>query len=373
MDAGRTLDDTYPASKKVTNQLLDIINLVKSNRDKHFCICSHDNPDPDSLSSCMGMEMLVRLLGATQIDMVYHGEIDDLQNRSMHTILNMTITPWNEDLQKKYDKLGDDAIFIFVDCMPGNKNMSVSYAPSLVVDHHKRTISDEDFIFVHEEAGACATIITDLIISIPQEVTMEDPEDVLSSDNDEFKTVSTALAVGIKIDTRDFLNDSTTKHDFNAYHFLTKFFSEEKFSKIINYQLPPYFFEYRNVAWNNKVLSPPYLLLGAGLMQESHGNCLARIADEHLRIEGVETVITYGLLPTMGRACIRTNSTSISADALIKDIFGGRNGGAKNGGVGGARWSLSPLLSDLPQEDRVPLWEIHKSVIERQFELATQK
>ena len=350
-------------------------DLARNSINKNFCICSHDNPDPDSLASCLGVGMSLNLLGVDEVEMIHHGEISDLQNRSMHTVLGIPIKSWDLELQVKYDKLGENAIYIFVDCTPDSENMSVRYKPAVVIDHHKKTIVPKDCIFIHEETGSCSTIISEMIHHLTFEEDETSKKATFSEQEDETKTVATALALGIKLDTNDFLHEGTTDNDFRAYRLLTQApsFSGDKFRKILDYQLPVYYIDYRARAWGSKIFNSPNLLLGLGIMQKSHGDCLARIADEHLRIDGVQTVVAYGIVGNYVRGSVRTTSTSISPESLIHDIFGKENGGTKTGGIGGARFQLNNLFCDLPLEDKNNLWDITRRIVERKFEDATQK
>jgi len=46
------------------------VKLVNENKDKKWIICSHDNPDPDSIASCFGISHILSFLGVEDSIMV---------------------------------------------------------------------------------------------------------------------------------------------------------------------------------------------------------------------------------------------------------------------------------------------------------------
>lgn len=346
------------------------VKLVNEHRDKKWIICSHDNPDPDSIASCLGMIHILGFLGAEDAVMTYCGEISHPQNRAMINVLQLRITKWGEL------KPPEDAVYVFIDCSQGQKNMSIGRKPRLVVDHHKISTIDKDILFLHDEVGACSTLILDLALSIThsKEPEIDGIEQCFDPDEEGTKELATALAIGIKTDTLDFLNETTTENDFQAFRLLGRHLSNEKFGRIVNYEYPPYVLDYEKTAWENKRPEfQPHFITGLRYVDESKSDCIPTIADKLMRLQGVQTVVVYGIVDNCIRASVRTSSAALDCQTLCDDVFGKGNGGAKHG-IGGARVPFNVFFTkEMSPEERDSFWSLVKSQVEGRFERATTK
>ena len=348
------------------------LKLVEERKDKKWIICSHDNPDPDSIASCLGMIHILTFLGVEDQVVTYCGEVSHPQNRAMINVLGLRITKW-EDI-----KPPDDAVYVFIDCSFGQKNISIEHKPSLVVDHHKISTTDKDILFLHDEVGACSTLVLDLALSITyskeSETEENGTEQCFDPDEEGTKELATALAIGIKTDTLDFLNETTTENDFQAFRLLGKHLSDEKFGRIVNYEFPPYVLDYEKTAWENKRSEyVPHFITGLGYVDESKSDCIPTIADKFMRLQGVQTIVVYGIVENCIRASVRTSSAALDCQTLCDDVFGKGNGGAKHG-IGGARVPFNVFFTqEMSPEDRESFWSLVKSQVEGRFERATTK
>lgn len=362
-------------NKKVKARKEAFTSLVAENKDKRWIICSHDNPDPDSIASCLGISHILSFLGVEDTVVTYCGEVSHPQNRAMINVLQLQITKWG-DL-----KLSSEDIYVFVDCSFGQKNISIKNMPRIVIDHHKISTTNKDVLFIHDEVGACSTLVLDLALSVTLEADAEadaeaEEEALQCFDPDEegTKELATALAIGIKTDTLDFLNETTTPDDFQAFRLLGRHLSDEKFGRIVNYEFPPYVLDYEQTAWTNKRPEfQPHFITGLGYVDESKSDCIPTIADKFMRLQGVQTVIVYGVVENSIRASVRTSSAALDCQTLCDDVFGKGNGGAKHG-VGGARVPFNVFSpQEMNSEDRDSLWSLIKAQVEGRFERATTK
>jgi len=352
--------------RKVKQKIDAVCTFISNNKNRWFYICCHDNPDPDAISSAMGMLRIVTFLGVENVEIVYCGEISHPQNRAMQNVLTIPIKRWKQVVTK----VPEDAVFIFVDCTHSSRNISIPHEPNMVIDHHKINVT-KGLLLVHDETGSCATLVTDLMLSIVQG---ENTEEICFDPSLEgMKEIATALAIGIKTDTLDFRSETTTDFDFQAYKILTRFMSDDKFMKIVNYELPPYMFECEEIAWHNKNLNAPNFITGLKFVETSQSDCIPYLADKYMRLQGIQTVVVYGVIGNMIRASVRTNSASLDCGELCNDIFGEGNGGAKQG-IGGANVCLSIFNpDDMTDEMKEKFWDITATTIERKFEKATRK
>jgi len=367
-------------NKKVLKQSTKFCDFVLNNINKNFIIINHDFPDCDSIASSFGISIILQFLGVSDsnIRLVYDKEISHPQNRALVNVLNIPLKKWNSSMEQYYNA-DNNCVFVYVDCLPANKNVSINMPASIIIDHHEKTIQlSNNIIFIHSEVGACSTLITDLMLTIPPQG--EDPNIsyCFSTGQEEIQDLCTALAIGIKVDTHDFADTSELDSDidFRAYKILTANMTKEKFTRINNYELPKYLMEYERISWNDRTEQGDTFISGIGKIPESHSNCLAYLCDKYLRMPGIQTVLIYAIVGNSIQASIRTISSSVSTVDLCDTFFGEGNGGSKpSQGVGGARVELNPIFhwDDMPEEDQRALWNIIKNRVEAKFaNIATQ-
>lgn len=358
---------------KVKKKVDAFVKFITENKNSTFFVCSHNNPDPDAMASAFGMIRILQFLGVDNIYGRYMGDISHPQNRAMHTGLSIPIKLWStsdDELVK------EDTKFIFVDCAGQQKNMSIPYEPDLVIDHHKN-MPDKKSIFIHDEIGSCATLVAELMFSIPPLV-FDEVEETKSFCFDPsvegIKEISTALAIGIKTDTLDFRSETTSIDDIKVYHTLSRFMSDDKYSKIINYELPSFVFDASETAWANKVIESPNLVTGLGYLEPSRGDCIPYLADHLMRLQGIQTVMVYGIVDNSIKASLRTISSSIDAGALCEEIFGQGTGGGKQG-IAGASALLNEFFDvpNMDNESKEHFWSLIRKRVEKRFFGATQK
>lgn len=356
-------------NRKVSQTHKALSEFLKANADKKFYVFSHDSPDPDSLSSGAAMIRILSFYGI-ECDAIYYCKaISHTQNKVLQNLLKLPAKRWNKDLEKELENNLDNCIIIFVDVAgTEQKNMSIPFQPNIVIDHHK-TVPKADIV-IHDEIGACATLMLDLMLNVPPKEDNGDKTYCFDHEAEGMVDICTALAVGIKTDTLGFIHETTTEYDFKAHQILTRYMSKDRFLRIDNYELPPYVYEYSMVAWKNRNVMGTKLIAGIEYIDESKSDCIPFVADWFMRLEGVQTVVIYGIVEgeTGGRvrAAVRTTSAAFDCDELSKNIFGEKNAGAKHG-VGGAQVDLEIDFDLLDKEDRINLWNIEKSQIEKKF------
>ena len=93
-----------------------------SSLEKPVCIVTHDNPDPDAISSSLGVRRIIQTLKAdVQCDILYGGEISHPQNKTLMNVLAINALPKKdvfdtEPTHKDYaEKYG---LIIVVDTVP---------------------------------------------------------------------------------------------------------------------------------------------------------------------------------------------------------------------------------------------------------------
>lgn len=362
-----------PIGNKKVKQKKDLFyKFIDEHKKSRFVICTHDNPDPDAIASGFGIMRILNFFGIEVFGLFYCGEISHPQNRAMQNILNIPLQKWNKATEQL---INHEDIFIFVDSTGNNqKNMSIPFNPKIVIDHHKLH-APKDILFIHDEVGACSTLVTDLMLSAPpiSDSVSTESSFCFDPDHDDMSEIITALAVGIKSDTIDFRRDTTTEDDFRAYKLLSKFLSEDRFSRISNYELPSYTFDYEEIAWKNRVQVGPNLITGLGYLDISRTDVIPYLADKMMRLQGVQTVVVYAVVNNTVRGSIRTVSTTVDADTLCTELFGDGNGGGKHGSAGATVPVTFFNISEFDENEKSQFWTLTKSTIEGKFTVVAQK
>ncbi len=358
-------------NKRVKQKKDQFCSFVNEHLSRPFYVCSHDNPDPDSLASAYGMKRILNFLGVEVVEIYYCGEISHPQNRAMQNVLNIPAKKWTPALAEEVNRLEEKPVFVYVDCCQPQKNMSIPFEPSIAIDHHKNT-APKNVVFIHDEIGSSSTLIVDLMLLMPP--SGEDtPSYCFDPDAETMKEIITALAIGIKTDTLDFRNETTAEDDFKAYKLLSRYISDDKFQKIVNYELPPYVFDAEQVAWTNRNQNPPNLITGLGFIDEARSDCIPYLADKMMRLQGIQTVMVYAIAGRALRTSVRTASASLDAQNLLDETIGEKNGGAKHGAGGGTVHFHDFDPDEMNDEERALLWSLTKSVMERKFRKVTEK
>jgi len=178
-------------------RLLALLDAVRGRRSSLVQV--HNNPDPDSIGSALGMQALYRRFLGVDSRIVFGGIVGRAENRAMLRLLQIEVVPASKVDYAKCDLL------TLVDTQPGAGHTSVPIGrgAEVVIDHHPARERPENVLYwdVGREVGATSTIIANFFLE--NRVPLP-------------RAVATALMYGIKSDTHD-LSDEATSHDIAAY------------------------------------------------------------------------------------------------------------------------------------------------------------
>ncbi len=161
-------------------------------------ICTHRNPDPDSISSALALRYLLEHAGGVRAVVAYEGVIGRAENRAMVSLLRLHLRPLESLPAIDWGQVA------LVDTQPrsGNNSYPRAARPLLVIDHHpalKTTVAT--WADIRPGYGATATILAEYLhlsgLAIPA-------------------WLATALAYGISSETRD-LGRGAGEKDMDAY------------------------------------------------------------------------------------------------------------------------------------------------------------
>jgi len=320
------------------------------NRNDKVAIFTQDNPDPDAIGSAFGISWLIKKLNATVSTCIFYGgEISHPQNRTFVNLLNIQMK--KVDKQKDYN---EHALKIFVDvASSGKKNLqSVYVEPDIIIDHHEDN-PEGDFILKDIRViGATATVICDYVRKLGYDLNPEVEEEA---------NVATALLFAIENDTANLVSENTRNLDADCFLYLLNRVDINIITNVRDYPIPRYFFELEEIANKNKEVVGSVLVTGLQYLKADRRDSLPYVADKFLRMEGIETVVVFGIIEDHLVASLRTTNKSISLNSICHTIFGEPFSGAKSGS-GGARVPLGIIApKNADQSVRGMVWEALKT------------
>lgn len=199
-ELGKVYHDTLEqaASIKKAERLRESVSSMDS-----LAIILHDTPDPDAISSGIGLQQLADHY-SVDADIYHTGEINHQENQALVTTFGFDLTQGVPD-EAEYDGMA------LLDTAPTNiSHLDLDGGDTvpfdIVIDHHQGWDAYDDdvsFIDVDEQRGATASMLFEYL-------------DLLDIEPD--TPTATALMHGIRSDTNDLdpTTDDFTEHDVQA-------------------------------------------------------------------------------------------------------------------------------------------------------------
>lgn len=307
-------------AQAVEGQTEALIELLRGH--KRLLVLSHSNPDPDSLASAVGLQLLAAQRADLPSSFGYSGRIMRAENREMVRGCNIEMTRLSELEVDEYDCLA------LVDTQPGfgHTHLPEGRAIDIVVDHHmppENPVPGPTTAFndVRTYIGATSSMVSGYLMDAGVEI----PRDV-----------ATALLYGIRTDTAD-LSRNASPLDHQAYDFLIQRADRQALSKITTPDLSPEYFRTLREALTNTRIYNDVILCSLGKIDAPE--MVAEVADLLLRLEGNQTVFCGGLVDTSYYISVRTE---LERDAyyLIRGAFGGEGSFGGHGRIAGGSVKL---------------------------------
>jgi nanoRNase/pAp phosphatase (c-di-AMP/oligoRNAs hydrolase) len=304
-----------------------------------FLILTHDNPDPDSLSSAAALAEIAQVIGNAKTTIAYGGIIGRAENAHMVKYLKLKVKPLDQIDFDQYSKVA------LLDTQPrtGNNSLPKRRIPDLVIDHHPMTRPTKavPFAEIRTEYGATATILSEYL----QYFGLEVP-----------KNLATALLYGIKSETQDLAREAY-QVDIDQYIRLLPMANHRLLSKIIHSRVPQSYFRWLMHAIQNAQLVGNVVITRVG--DVDNPDMIPEIADLMLRMKGAAWALCQGDYKGAIYLSIRTTNTRKNAGVLMKRLMKGKGAGGGHGLIAGGK---------VPVQGYEP-WQIHEleSEIEDQF------
>ncbi len=293
---------------------------------KRLIVLTHDNPDPDSVSSAVTLAYIVKNKFKIPTAVKYGGIVGRAENRAMIRVLGLRITPLTDaDFKPGVD-------FAVVDMQPGTGNNSFpkNRKPAIVIDHHfLRKTTKADFIDVRTDYGATATILTEYLLESGLEIS---------------STLATALSYGISSETQDLGREAREK-DIQAYLALFPKSNKKLLANIEHPKLPRDYFITLNRALHHSFIYKNAVATSLGEIKNP--DFVAFIADFMLKIERISWSLCIGRTKEKIIVSIRTTNTKGDAGNFLRRLIGKRGTAGGHGMIAGGQ-----IICETMEDDR---------------------
>ena len=292
------------ATSKKVEKLLSVLSGKKN-----ILIVAHDNPDPDTLASSVGLKDLIEKELKAEVTIAFTGIIGRAENKAMIQHLAIPL--------KRLDEL-DLAQFettMLVDSQPhtGLIGLPEEVKLDVIIDHHplhpeSRKAGYHD---IQSSVGATSTIVTQYYMAHGIEMDSR---------------TATALLYGIKSDTRD-LGRETSRYDIEAYLYLYPRANLRLLARIENAEVPAEYFRIYERAIDNATTFDGVVTSFIG--EIGNPDMVAEMTDLLIRLEGTRCALVGGYCGGQIFVSLRTRDSEINAGKLIQRVVGkmGTSGG----------------------------------------------
>lgn len=307
--------------EEVHQRLDRLIALAKGRR--KGLVLTHDNPDPDSIASALGLAHILEEKAGLPTKIAYGGIVGRAENRALVKVLKLPLVPVSRIVFDDYDFIA------LVDTQPecGNHSLLARYPADVVLDHHPARASSFDAAFadVGGDYGATATIVASYVRAAGIE-----PD----------RALATALFYGIKSDTRD-LGREFEPTDVEHYLWLFPLVDHQALSRIEHPNLPAHYFAAFHRAIGQARLHDEAVV--ADIEEVYAPDIVAEVAERLLSLENTRWSLALGEYEGQIYFSVRTSDRRMNAGRLVRELLsevGGSAGG--HGSMAGGRVPLPP-------------------------------
>ncbi|PCR90340.1 DHH family phosphoesterase [Natrinema ejinorense] len=268
-------------------------------RTDSLAIVCHDNPDPDCLASALALEAIALDHDVDDVTIAYGGEISHQQNRAFVNLLDISLQTLSETTIGAYDSVS------FVDHSRSGANTEVpaSVTPDIVVDHHPGESVDATFEDVREEYGATATIFIEYLQELEVDLTTR---------------LASALLFALHRERLDFVREPT-RREYEAALAVYPDVELEILEQLYGSAFSPGTLDAIGRAIASRERRGSSLVANVGKTGET--DALPQAADYLLNLEGVDTVLVYGIVDDVIRLSGRSIDPRVNIGETLEAGF----------------------------------------------------
>lgn len=350
LNTGDILTNTILAAfenAKMKHSAFTLVNMIKQSNGKELAIFLQDNPDPDALASGLTLKRICKSCNV-ESNLYYGGNISHQNNKALINLLNMDLvnTKTKEAVMEVVRSAGKIAL-IEASIPSKNNALPLDVTPNLIFDHHQVDSSSVkgDFVDIQPDIGATSTIMTKYIRQLNIK-----PDAALA----------TALLYGIRTDTKAFTRN-TTPDDLNAASYLSPLADTNIMNQL---EYPPMGLETLDIigrAIRNKEIRGSYLASFVEFISDR--DALPQAAEMMLQLEGIYTVLVFGINEDKVQLSARSRDTRVNLGLILQSAFGELNSGG-HATMAAGTINLG-ILGDA--NDRTSLLKVTSDAVKKRF------
>ncbi|MFB6282416.1 MAG: bifunctional oligoribonuclease/PAP phosphatase NrnA [Halobacteria archaeon] len=311
-----------------------------------LAVVCHDNPDPDCIASALALKAIAESFGVEEVSILYSGEVSHQQNRAFVNLMDVDMRTYDDIDLNTFDLVA----FVDHSIKGANNEVGEDVDIDFVIDHHQSENGiDAEYVDVREEYGATTTMLVQYMTALG---VVPDEE------------LATGLLFAIRRETLDFIR-GLTEHEFDAAKYLFELADIDLLNEMIKPAFTPQTLDTIGEAILNRDVRASALVSGVG--RTSERDALPQAADYLMNLEGIATVLVFGIVNEEIQISARSNDSRINLDSVVRDAFGdvGSAGGHRD--MAGAQISLG-IFSDMTETEDKLIGLTSEIICERFFE-----
>jgi len=324
----------------------DTLRDLLAEGDELNIVC-HNNPDPDCLASALALGRIAAVAGIDDRHILYSGEISHQQNRAFVNLLDIDLKPFDPERVRNRPA---GSLLAFVDhSVPGaNNTVPEGTAVDIIIDHHPAEGIDARFVDHREEIGAAATMLTEYVRALDVEVD---------------ETLATALLFAIRRETLNFLRGAT-EAEYEAAGFLQARVDDDLLRTLSTPSVTGATLDAIGTAIANRRTQSAVLVSHVG--RTSERDALPQAADYLATLEGVETVVVFGIIDDAIQVSARSPDPRIHIGNALRDAFEGVGSAGGHHDMAGGELPLG-IFADYTADDEQLLDIVEQVITARLF------
>jgi nanoRNase/pAp phosphatase (c-di-AMP/oligoRNAs hydrolase) len=310
-------------------------------------IICHDNPDPDTLASALALARIGAHAGVDTVRKLYHGDITHQQNRVFVNLLGLELETYEPE------EFDEAACLAVVDSAgPGvNNALDPSLEVDIIIDHHATETPDGPFRDVREGYSSTTEILVEYLQAL---------------DIEPGPRLATAMQFAIRQDTDGYLRQ-VSANTLGQARFLQPLSDVELLRQMAKPPVSETTLDALGTSIETRTVRSSYMVANVGRITER--DAVPQATDYLLQLEGVETVIVFGINGREIHVSARSSDPRVQLGTLLEEIFGDVGSAGGHDGMAAAQLPLG-IFGDV-SENEAELIRIAGDLIERRVFEAT--
>lgn len=330
---------------KLKRSVFHLVSVIKGATNKGLAIFLQDNPDPDAIASGFALKRIAEKYDIKS-NIYYGGNIGRQQNKTLVNLLETDLVRLKSpDEAMKILNAVDKAALIEASISSKNNILPTDIVPNIVIDHHQTDFNlvKGEFVEILPKIGATSTIMTRYLRHLD---IIPDPP------------LATALRYGIRVDTCGFTRNTTTE-DLEAAAYLSPLLDVGLLNQIENPPMSAETIDIIGRTIRNREVRGSYLISFVEFI--TNRDALPQAAELMLQMEGVSTVLVFGIDKDKVQLSARSVDTRINLAFLLQKAFGFMNaGGHANMAAGSIDLGIFGDVNDKKSLSRITFDAVRK-------------